>query len=65
MKKIELEVPNELFEQLEKARQESGLLNLNDFVLAILQQFVDQQQPDQAAEHQQTIEKRLKDLGYL
>ncbi|MHB2148064.1 hypothetical protein ACX8XP_03310 [Calditrichota bacterium LG25] len=65
MKKIEIDLPDSLFLELEKLRKESGLLNFNDFLIAILQNYLDQQNPSQKEKEEQDIEKRLKDLGYM
>ncbi|APF19216.1 hypothetical protein Calab_3528 [Caldithrix abyssi DSM 13497] len=65
MKKIEIDLPDSLFLELEKLRKESGLLNFNDFLIAILQNYLDQQNPSQKEKDEQDIEKRLKDLGYM
>ncbi|MHB2156592.1 hypothetical protein [Caldithrix abyssi] len=65
MKKIEIDLPEALFLELEKLRKESGLLNFNDFLIAILQNYLDQQNPSQKEKDEQDIEKRLKDLGYM
>ena len=65
MKTIQLQIPEELYRELEKLHREIGALEFNDFLLAVLQNYVEQQNPDQKEESQAEIEKRLKDLGYM
>ena len=65
MKKIELEISDELWTQLEALRSESGLTSMNDFLLAILQQFADQKGSGVSKEEDEEIRKRLEDLGYM
>ena len=66
MKKITMEISDELYNQLEKVRQQSGLHSLTDFILAILQEYVDQtHETSTEAEDESEIRKRLENLGYL
>lgn len=65
MKKIELEISDELWAQLEALRSESGLTSMNDFLLAVLQQFADQKEVRESVDEDDEIRKRLEDLGYL
>ena len=66
MKKITLKISDELYDQLEKVRQQSGLHSLTDFILAILQEYVDQRhETSTEAKDESEIRKRLENLGYL
>ncbi len=65
MKKITLEISKELYEQLEKARQQSGLNSMEDFLVAILQEYVDQSAKATDSDEEAEIRKRLENLGYL
>ena len=65
MKKITLEISDELWARLEEARKQSGLTSLNDFLLAVLQQFADQSDTQTASEEDDEIRKRLENLGYM
>ncbi len=65
MKKIQLQIPDELFRDLQKLNNQIGALEFEDFLLAILQNYVEEQNPEKEAENQQELEKRLKDLGYM
>jgi hypothetical protein len=65
MKKIELEISDALWEKLEAARKESGLGSLNDFLLAVLQQYADQAGNSPDSNEDDEIRKRLQNLGYM
>ncbi len=65
MKKIELEISDELWGQLEEARKQSGLTSLTDFLLAVLQQYVDRNETQTASDEDEQIRNRLENLGYM
>jgi len=65
MKTVHLQIPNDLFQELQKLNQQVGSLEFEDFLLAILQNYVEEQNPAKKEESQEEIEKRLKDLGYM
>ncbi len=65
MKTVHLQIPNDLFQELQKLSQQIGSLEFEDFLLAILQNYVEEQNPAKKEENQEEIEKRLKDLGYM
>ncbi len=65
MKKIELSLTDDLYRQLKELHQQIEVLEFEDFLIAILQNYVDDQNPDQKAERDKEVEQRLKNLGYL
>ncbi len=65
MKKIELSLTDDLYSQLKELHQQIEVLEFEDFLIAILQNYVDDQNPDQKAERDKEVEQRLKNLGYL
>ena len=67
VKKTTIEIPDDLYEELQKQVEESKEhQTVNDFIIYLLSQFLGiEDTKGQSEEEKEEIEKRLKKLGYL
>lgn len=67
MKKISIQIPDEIYSELEQVFEQSGLTSFEDFLLSLIQQALDQirNESDGNIDEEEEIRKRLENLGYM
>ncbi|NOX90287.1 MAG: hypothetical protein GXO77_14825 [Calditrichaeota bacterium] len=67
MKQITLQIPDAVYEKLQESMEKSGLKSMEDFILSVLQNYLDglDAKPSQEIDENEEIRKRLEDLGYM
>ncbi len=67
MKQITLQIPDAVHEKLQESMEKSGLKSMEDFILSVLQNYLDglSAKPAQEIDENGEIRKRLENLGYM
>jgi len=66
MKKIE--IPDEIYEKIEKKLEEYGFKTVDEYVIFVLKNLLEAEQEEPRGyteEEEEIIKKRLEDLGYM
>lgn len=60
-----IQIPEELYETLDKKLSDSTFKSVEDFCVFILQSYLDKENNQTTGSEQKIIEERLRNLGYL
>jgi hypothetical protein len=63
--RVTLEIPQALFQKLEKSAQEAEFTSVEGYILFVLEELTSEDEGVFSAEEEEKVKERLRSLGYL